>query len=92
MPYFKYLKNRIKFNDKRKKLAITPFFAEFLFLEEESTYPLGSHSLHTKKLKNFQKSFFLGEKIHFSPISSEISKIPFKYKIVDNSFFITTPF
>ena len=46
MPYFIYLKNRRKFNTFRRKLELTPFFAEFQEFQGETTYQLGSYTLH----------------------------------------------
>ena len=40
MPYFEYLINRKKINNLRRKLAITPFLAEFYIIQGESTYHL----------------------------------------------------
>ena len=76
MPYFKYLKNRRKLNNFRKKLAITPFFSEFNERQGETSYQLGLHSSIEKIGKNVYKNIFFLQKIHkktyFSPISSEI--------------------
>ena len=46
MPYFKYVKNRRKFNNYRRKLAIEPFFEEFNVHLGLTTYQLRSCHLH----------------------------------------------
>ena len=81
MHHFKYLKSRRKFNNFCKKLAIAPFFSEFIQFQGETSYQFGVYTLQSKKLEKLPKNNFLAKKIiktYFSPISSEISKIPFK--------------
>ena len=63
MHYFKYLKNRRKFNNSRKKLAITPFFSEFNELQGETIHYLGSYTLQSKKLEKLYKKSFFWQKI-----------------------------
>ena len=61
MHYFKYLKSRIKFNNFRKKLAIAPFFSDFIELQGGTSYQLGSYTLQPKKL---EKLPFFWQNIH----------------------------
>ena len=49
MPYFKYLKNRRKLNNYRKKLAIKPFIAEFHVLQGKITYQFRFLTLYSKR-------------------------------------------
>ena len=93
MTYLKYLKNRRKFNNYRIKLAIPLFFAEFRDLQGKSNYQFASLTLHSKKImEKLPKKYYFGKKfikIHFSAISSEISKKFYECKIVDHKFMIT---
>ena len=62
----------------------------FHVLQGEATYHLGSYGLgkNGKTSKNVISLDFLF-KVHFFPISREISKIPYEYKTVDYEFAIT---
>ena len=55
MLYFKYLKNRIKFNNYRRKFSIAPFFTEFYVLQEETNYQFGYLTVQYKKLEKLPK-------------------------------------
>jgi len=62
MHYFKYLKNRRKFNNFRKKLAIAPFFPNLMNFKEKLLFSWYLTLFNRKKLKNVQKNNFISAK------------------------------
>ena len=60
--YLKYLKNRRKFNNYRRKLVIILFFAKNYVIQGKTIYQFRSLILQSKKLRELPKNSFFGQK------------------------------
>ena len=68
MLYFKYLKNRIKFNNYRRKLVIILFFAKNYVIQGKTIYQFRSLILQSKKIERTSKKLIFWAKNSYNYI------------------------